>query len=209
LRDDIIFLVRSLGGVAYSRMRLAANSKPGRAQGRPIYARADAHVLDIRLPAGITTFRLTRKAEKYAACGGGGRPMRHIHSIEPDGTEEAVCIRVAAPDSLYVTDDFILTHNTLNESFVILDEAQNTTIEQMKMFLTRIGFGSVAVVTGDITQIDLPKHERSGLKHAMQVLEGVQGISFTMFQKEDVVRHPLVGAIVQAYESFEKENPST
>ena len=97
---------------------------------------------------------------------------------------------------------------TLNESFAILDEAQNTTIEQMKMFLTRIGFGSCAVVTGDVTQIDLPKHERSGLKHAMQVLEGVQGISFTTFQKEDVVRHPLVGAIVQAYESFEQQHPA-
>ena len=97
---------------------------------------------------------------------------------------------------------------TLNESFIILDEAQNTTIEQMKMFLTRIGFGSVAVVTGDVTQIDLPKHEKSGLKHAMQVLEGVAGISFTQFQKEDVVRHPLVGAIVHAYESHEaKQNP--
>jgi phosphate starvation-inducible protein PhoH and related proteins len=98
---------------------------------------------------------------------------------------------------------------TLNESFVILDEAQNTTIEQMKMFLTRIGFGSCAVVTGDVTQIDLPRHEKSGLKHAMQVLDGVAGISFSMFQKEDVVRHPLVGAIVQAYESFEQQNPPT
>jgi phosphate starvation-inducible protein PhoH and related proteins len=96
---------------------------------------------------------------------------------------------------------------TLNESFVILDEAQNTTIEQMKMFLTRIGFGSVAVVTGDVTQIDLPRHEKSGLKHAMQVLEGVPGISFTLFQKEDVVRHPLVQAIVHAYETAEQQEP--
>ncbi len=96
---------------------------------------------------------------------------------------------------------------TLNESFAILDEAQNTTIEQMKMFLTRIGFGSVAVVTGDVTQIDLPRHEKSGLRHVMQVLDGVQGISFTTFQKEDVVRHPLVQAIVQAYETYEQQNP--
>jgi len=89
---------------------------------------------------------------------------------------------------------------TLNESFVILDEAQNTTIEQMKMFLTRIGFGSVAVVTGDLTQIDLPKHQMSGLRHALRVLDGVAGIGFSLFQKEDVVRHPLVQAIVHAYE---------
>jgi phosphate starvation-inducible PhoH-like protein len=92
---------------------------------------------------------------------------------------------------------------TLNESFIILDEAQNTSVEQMKMFLTRIGFGSVAVVTGDMTQIDLPKHQLSGLRHAEQVLSGVDGISFTRFQKEDVVRHPLVQAIVHAYEQHE------
>lgn len=95
---------------------------------------------------------------------------------------------------------------TLNESFIILDEAQNTTLEQMKMFLTRIGFGSVAVVTGDITQIDLPRHEKSGLKHAMKVLDGVSGISFAQFRKEDVVRHPLVQAIVSAYERHEAES---
>ncbi len=93
---------------------------------------------------------------------------------------------------------------TLNESFIILDEAQNTTTEQMKMFLTRIGFGSCAVVTGDVTQIDLPRQDKSGLKHAMRVLDGVPKISFTFFRKEDVVRHPLVQAIVQAYENHEK-----
>jgi phosphate starvation-inducible PhoH-like protein len=80
---------------------------------------------------------------------------------------------------------------TLNDAFVILDEAQNTTIEQMKMFLTRIGFGSTAVVTGDLTQIDLPKHQKSGLRDAVEVLHGVDGISFTFFQARDVVRHPL------------------
>jgi phosphate starvation-inducible PhoH-like protein len=95
---------------------------------------------------------------------------------------------------------------TLNESFIILDEAQNTTVEQMKMFLTRIGFGSVAVVTGDITQIDLPKAQTSGLKHAMQVLDGVPSISFTHFRNEDVVRHPLVQAIVRAYDAHEQRN---
>ncbi len=94
---------------------------------------------------------------------------------------------------------------TLNESFIILDEAQNTTIEQMKMFLTRIGFGSVAVVTGDVTQIDLPRHIHSGLKHATQVLGHVAGIKFCQFQMQDVVRHPLVQAVVQAYEAHESE----
>jgi len=93
---------------------------------------------------------------------------------------------------------------TLNGSFVILDESQNTTREQMKMFLTRIGFGSTAVITGDVTQVDLPKGTRSGLLHAIDVLKGVQGIGFTHFSARDVVRHPLVQHIVQAYEAFEK-----
>jgi phosphate starvation-inducible PhoH-like protein len=89
---------------------------------------------------------------------------------------------------------------SLNDSFIILDEAQNTTVEQMKMFLTRLGFGSKAVVTGDITQIDLPRHQRSGLRHAIEVLRGVEGVAFTFFNARDVVRHPLVQRIVQAYE---------
>jgi phosphate starvation-inducible PhoH-like protein len=89
---------------------------------------------------------------------------------------------------------------SLNDSFIILDEAQNTTIEQMKMFLTRLGFGSKAVVTGDITQVDLPRQQRSGLRHAIEVLRGVQGVAFTFFNALDVVRHPLVQRIVQAYE---------
>ena len=94
---------------------------------------------------------------------------------------------------------------TLNESFVILDEAQNTTVEQMKMFLTRIGFGSRAVVTGDVTQTDLPSHRQSGLRHALEVLQGVPGIAFTQFTARDVVRHPLVQRIVQAYERHSGE----
>ncbi|MET1024380.1 MAG: PhoH family protein [Pseudoxanthomonas sp.] len=90
---------------------------------------------------------------------------------------------------------------TLNDAFVILDEAQNTTVEQMKMFLTRIGFGSTAVVTGDMSQTDLPKHIRSGLKDATEVLRGVDGISFSFFGARDVVRHPLVARIVRAYDA--------
>jgi phosphate starvation-inducible PhoH-like protein len=98
---------------------------------------------------------------------------------------------------------------TLNDSFVILDEAQNTTVEQMKMFLTRIGFGSIAVVTGDITQTDLPKHVKSGLRDAIDVLRDVDGISFTFFNSKDVVRHPLVQKIVRAYEAREDATRDT
>ena len=94
---------------------------------------------------------------------------------------------------------------SLNESFIILDEAQNTSVEQMKMFLTRMGFGSRAVVTGDITQIDLPKNQLSGLRHVMQVLDGLPGVSFTFFSPRDVVRHALVQSIVEAYERHDDD----
>lgn len=92
---------------------------------------------------------------------------------------------------------------TLNDSFVILDEAQNTTTEQMKMFLTRLGFSSRAVITGDVTQIDLPRGTQSGLRHALNILDGVHGISISTFKPRDVVRHPLVQRIVEAYDDFE------
>ena len=101
---------------------------------------------------------------------------------------------------------------TLNNSFVILDEAQNTTPEQMKMFLTRIGFGTRAVITGDITQVDLPRHQTSGLSHTLGILQGVEGIGVTKFDSKDVVRHPLVQRIVEAYDRFEDaehNDPST
>ncbi len=98
---------------------------------------------------------------------------------------------------------------TLNDAFVILDEAQNTTIEQMKMFLTRLGFGSTAVVTGDMTQIDLPRHQKSGLKDALEVLRGVEGMSFTFFEARDVVRHPLVSRIVDAYDARDAKDAET
>ncbi|MFM7708469.1 MAG: PhoH family protein, partial [Gammaproteobacteria bacterium] len=93
---------------------------------------------------------------------------------------------------------------SLNDSFIILDEAQNTTVEQMKMFLTRIGFGSRAVVTGDVTQTDLPAGRMSGLRHVIAVLRDVQGVAFQFFEARDVVRHPLVQRIVQAYEGDEE-----
>ncbi|NLY63610.1 MAG: PhoH family protein, partial [Alcaligenaceae bacterium] len=97
---------------------------------------------------------------------------------------------------------------TLNHAFVILDEAQNTTPEQMKMFLTRIGFGSKAIITGDPSQVDLPKGQKSGLAHSLQVLQAVEGIAFSYFSSKDVVRHPLVARIIDAYEASEAEVPA-
>ncbi len=98
---------------------------------------------------------------------------------------------------------------TLNHAFIILDEAQNTTPEQMKMFLTRIGMGARAVVTGDLSQVDLPRNQKSGLRIASKVLSEVRGIAFTRFQKEDVVRHPLVARIVEAYDAHQPDTPGT
>ncbi|MEH6383685.1 MAG: PhoH family protein [Colwellia sp.] len=94
---------------------------------------------------------------------------------------------------------------TLNDAFIILDESQNTTVEQMKMFLTRIGFNARAVITGDITQVDLPRGAKSGLRHAIEVLDDIPGISFNYFQSKDIVRHPVVARIVDAYDAFEEK----
>ena len=208
LADDVVFLVRSLGGVAYRRRRVAKGRPPGHARGREVHHRSDAHIIDLRLPVGVEPFRLGRKRAVYHEHGG-VRPMRFVQSIEPAGEAETICIQVAAEDSLYVTDDFLVTHNTLNDSFIILDEAQNTSPEQIKMFLTRLGFNSKMVVTGDITQIDLPRDQRSGLVVIGEILEEVEGIEFVRFGGEDVVRHKLVQRIVAAYNEYaEKQAPA-
>ena len=94
---------------------------------------------------------------------------------------------------------------TLNDAFIILDESQNTTVEQMKMFLTRIGFNSRAVITGDITQVDLPRGQKSGLRHAIEVIQDIPGISFNFFDSKDVVRHPVVARIVEAYDAYDEK----
>jgi phosphate starvation-inducible PhoH-like protein len=202
LRDNVVFLVQSLGGVVYWRARPSSERKPGLAKGRQVRHRHDAYVLDIRLPEGIEPFRLSRKADTYKAHGG-GRPMRYVDRIEPRGTAECVCIQVAAEDSLYVTEDFLLTHNTLNDAFIILDEAQNSSAEQMKMFLTRLGFNSKIVVTGDVTQVDLPAGTVSGLRVVQEILDGIPDIHFSRLTSSDVVRHKLVSDIVDAYGRYD------
>jgi phosphate starvation-inducible protein PhoH and related proteins len=204
LRDDVTYLVRSLGGVACWRRREASGRTPGRARGPSIGYRHDSFVMDLRLPPAIEPFRLRRKVDAYRRHGG-GRPMRFIEAIVPAGEAETVCIQVAAADSLYVTEDFLVTHNTLNDSFIILDEAQNTSPEQMQMFLTRLGFGSKVVVTGDVTQVDLPREQASGLIQVQDILGDVDGISFVHFGHEDVVRHKLVQRIVEAYKKHSEE----
>jgi len=212
LRDDVVELVRSLGGVATWRTRPCAAGSAGAAVagagagyqagsagagGTGAGGRA-TYVLDIRLPPHLTPFRLPAKRalqDRFRML----RPTRRVTAIEPAGEAECVCIQVAAADSLYVTEGCLLTHNTLNDSFIILDEAQNTSPEQMKMFLTRLGFNSKMVVTGDITQIDLPREQDSGLIVVADILKDVEGIEFVRFGDEDVVRHKLVRRIVEAY----------
>ena len=135
---------------------------------------------------------LTQKVDPYL------RPL-YDALYEMFGVEKVV--KLLEKNVIEVAPLAYMRGRTLNDAFVILDEAQNTTIEQMKMFLTRIGFGSTAVVTGDLSQIDLPKHQKSGLRDAIDVLRGVEGISFTFFTAHDVVRHPLVARIVRAYDA--------
>jgi len=139
---------------------------------------------------------LTQKVDPYL------RPL-YDALYEMQGVEKVA--RLIERNVIEVAPLAFMRGRTLNDAFVILDEAQNTTVEQMKMFLTRIGFGSTAVITGDVTQIDLPKTTLSGLKHSIKVLHGVEGISFTYFEAQDVVRHPLVQRIVRAYAAHEAQ----
>lgn len=135
---------------------------------------------------------LTQKVDPYL------RPL-YDALYEMFGTEKAV--KLIEKNIIEIAPLAFMRGRTLSDAFIILDEAQNTTVEQMKMFLTRIGFGSKAVVTGDLSQIDLPKGVKSGLKDAYHILKKIDGISYTKFQSQDVVRHPLVQRIVEAYES--------
>lgn len=136
---------------------------------------------------------LTQKVDPYL------RPL-YDALFEMMGVEKVT--RLIERNTIEIAPLAYMRGRTLNDSFIILDEAQNATVEQMKMFLTRIGFGSTAVITGDVTQVDLPREQRSGLKQVMHVLKDVNGISFTYFLSRDVVRHPLVQRIVDAYDEF-------
>ena len=113
-------------------------------------------------------------------------------------------VRLLEKEILEVAPLAYLRGRTLNNAFIIMDESQNTTVDQMKMFLTRMGFGSYAVINGDMTQIDLPKNIESGLSHALKVLDGLEDLGFTIFNSKDVVRHPLVRKIVDAYDKFDQ-----
>ena len=128
--------------------------------------------------------------------------LRPLYDALYDMMEIERADRMLERGTIEVAPIAFMRGRTLNDAFVILDEAQNTTSEQMKMFLTRLGFGSKAVITGDVTQIDLPTARQSGLVEAMKVVGNVEGIAFIHFDEKDVVRHPLVQQIVKAYEAY-------
>ncbi|MEN3033376.1 MAG: PhoH family protein [Aquificaceae bacterium] len=130
--------------------------------------------------------------------------LRPLYDALYDMVDYEKCAYMLERNIIEIAPLAFMRGRTLNDAFIILDEAQNSTKEQMKMFLTRIGFGSKAVITGDITQIDLPKREQSGLIEAIEVLKDVEGIEFIWFDESDIVRHPIVARIIKAYEEFEK-----
>ena len=155
-------------------------------------------------------FSTTIKTKRGVIKPRGENQVQYLHNIlthdisfgiGPAGTGKTFLAVAAAVAPLAY-----MRGRTLNDSFIILDESQNTTVEQMKMFLTRIGFNSKAVITGDITQIDLPRSTKSGLRHAIEVLEKVPELSFNYFDSKDIVRHPVVAKVVQAYEEWEVQD---
>jgi len=203
LADDVRFIVQSLGGTA-TKLQKNKKGQSHTRNGKEIVCRRDCFVLDIRLPAGIKPFRLPRKLERFTET---PTPQRLITSVEYIGTEECQCISVSAEDRLYATDSFILTHNTFNNCFVILDEAQNATLEQLEMAVTRIGNNAKMVINGDPKQTDLPgKNNYSGLKILQQIAQGIPDVAVIEFGAGDIVRSEVVTRLVRAFERYEEES---
>lgn len=196
IRDhDLTFAVGPAGtGKTYLAMALAVVALKNKEIERIVLTRP---AVEAGEKLGFLPGDLTQKVDPYL------RPL-YDALFDLMGFEKSQ--RLMERQSIEVAPLAYMRGRTLNNAFVILDEAQNTTPEQMKMFLTRIGFGSKAVITGDVTQIDLPKGVPSGLKHAIRILDGVRGIEITRFTSKDVVRHPLVARIVDAYEEAAKQD---
>jgi phosphate starvation-inducible PhoH-like protein len=189
-QHDIVFGIGPAGtGKTYLAMAQAVASLIAKRVSRIILARP---AVEAGEKLGFLPGDLQEKVNPY---------LRPLYDALYDMMEIERADRLLERGTIEVAPIAFMRGRTLNDAFVILDEAQNTTVEQMKMFLTRIGFGSTAVVTGDLSQIDLPKSQKSGLRDALDVLRGVDGISFTFFESRDVVRHPLVARIVNAYDA--------
>jgi phosphate starvation-inducible PhoH-like protein len=191
--NDLVFAVGPAGtGKTYLAVALAVSALMKREVKRIILARP---AVEAGEKLGFLPGDLAEKVNPY---------LRPLYDALHDMLDFARVQDMLATGVIEVAPLAFMRGRTLNDAFVILDEAQNTTPEQMKMFLTRLGFGSRCVVTGDVTQIDLPTQMRSGLVEARGILAGVKGIGFMAFHEEDVIRHPLVGRIVQAYERHDQ-----
>ena len=197
-RNDLLFAVGPAGsGKTYTAIALAVRALKEKQVRRIILTRP---AVEAGEKLGFLPGDLAEKVNPY---------LRPLHDALLDMLGPQKMASLQETGIIEVAPLAFMRGRTLNDAFIILDEAQNTTREQMKMFLTRLGFGSRAAITGDITQIDLPAQgedsaSRSGLVHALHVLKGVKGVAFRHFTSADVVRHPLVGRIVQAYDDYEK-----
>ena len=191
-KDDIVFGIGPAGtGKTYLAMAMAVSSLLRKQVSRIILARP---AVEAGEKLGYLPGTLTEKINPY---------LRPLYDALYDMLEAERAARLMEQGTIEIAPLAFMRGRTLNESFVILDEAQNTTSEQMKMFLTRLGFGSRAVITGDITQVDLPAGRVSGLIEVRAVLKDIPGIQFIYFSEEDVVRHELVQRIVRAYEAYQ------
>lgn len=196
--NDIVFGIGPAGtGKTYIAVAMAINAFKNKEIGKIILARPAVEAGE-RL--GFLPGDLQEKVDPY---------LRPLYDALYDIMGRESALRLKEREVIEVVPLAYMRGRTLDNSFIILDEAQNTTREQMKMFLTRLGFGSKAVVTGDITQVDLPKGKKSGLIDAIRVLEGVQGIEFCFLKDTDVVRHPLIRRVINAYDQYNRENPET
>ncbi|MDQ7055086.1 MAG: PhoH family protein [Persephonella sp.] len=194
-KNDITFGVGPAGtGKTYLAMAMAVSYLKQQKVNRIILTRP---AVEAGEKLGFLPGTLTEKVDPYL------RPLYDAlyEMVDPDKIKD-----MFEKNIIEIAPLAFMRGRTLNDAFIILDEAQNTTKEQMKMFLTRIGFGSKAVITGDITQIDLPKVSQSGLIEALKVLDGVKGIGICRFSEKDVVRHPVVQRIITAYDRYEREN---
>jgi phosphate starvation-inducible PhoH-like protein len=195
IKDDVVFGIGPAGtGKTYLAVVMAVRSLKNREVERIILVRP---AVEAGEKLGFLPGDFIEKVNPY---------LRPLYDSLFDILGVEITERYLEKNIIEVAPLAYMRGRTLNDAFIILDEAQNTTPQQMKMFLTRLGFGSKAVITGDITQVDLPKDEYSGLIEIQKILGQVKGISFEYLTKEDVIRHPLVQKIIDAYESYEDQN---
>jgi phosphate starvation-inducible PhoH-like protein len=192
-RCDMVFGIGPAGtGKTYLAVAMAVSDLLAKKVGRIVLARP---AVEAGESLGFLPGTIQQKVDPY---------LRPLYDALYDMLDSEKVEKLIEKGTIEIAPLAFMRGRSLNDSFIILDEGQNATAEQMKMFITRLGFGSKAVITGDVTQIDLPTGRRSGLLEAIDVLQAVKGISFTYFNEKDVVRHDLVQRIVRAYDSYER-----